>query len=100
MKKGCYFLFLCLFFRKRFLRLWVAILCLLRFFPLGIMIHFYFTLVFTLLTKVFAGLKAGIECSGIMMVVFLEILRAVFLALFFTMKLPKPLRYTFLSLLS
>jgi hypothetical protein len=60
----------------------------------------YFTLVFTLLTKVLAGLKAGMECSGIMMVVFLEMLRAVFLALFFTIKLPKPLRYTFLLLLS
>jgi hypothetical protein len=31
----CYFRFLCLFFRKRFLRLWVAILCLFLFFPLG-----------------------------------------------------------------
>src|SRR5690606_27768949 len=30
-----------------------------------------------------------------MIVVFLEILRAVFCALFFTMKLPKPLKYTF-----
>lgn len=87
-----YFLFLCLFFLKRFLRLWVAILCLFLFFPLGIASKLYFTLVFTLLTKVFAGLKAGIECSGIMMVVFLEMLRAVFLALFFTMKLPNPLR--------
>jgi hypothetical protein len=34
------YFFLCLFFLKRFLRLWVAILCLLRFLPLGIMIIF------------------------------------------------------------
>jgi hypothetical protein len=32
------YFFLCLFFLKRFLRLWVAILCLLRFLPLGIII--------------------------------------------------------------
>ena len=37
MRKQNYF-FLCLFFRKRFLRLWVAILCLFLFFPLGIFI--------------------------------------------------------------
>ncbi len=30
------YFFLCLFFRKRFLRLWVAILCRFLFFPLGI----------------------------------------------------------------
>ncbi len=30
------YFFLCLFFLKRFLRLWVAILCLFLFFPLGI----------------------------------------------------------------
>jgi len=29
------YFFLCLFFLKRFLRLWVAILCLFLFFPLG-----------------------------------------------------------------
>jgi len=45
--------------------------------------------------KVFAGLNAGMLWAGIIIVVFLEILRAVFCALFFTMKLPKPLRYTF-----
>jgi len=33
-KQENYF-FLCLLFRKRFLRLWVAILCLFLFFPLG-----------------------------------------------------------------
>jgi hypothetical protein len=57
------FFFLCLFLRKRFLRLCVAILCLLRFFPLGMMLLFrenYFTLAFTLFTKVFAGLNEGI----------------------------------------
>lgn len=32
-----YFFFLCLFLRKRFLRLCVAILCLLRFLPHGIL---------------------------------------------------------------
>ena len=32
----------------------------------------YFTFFFTSLTKVFAGLKEGMECSGIIMVVFLE----------------------------
>jgi len=37
-----YFRFLCLFFRKRFLRLWVAILCLFLFFPLGIQVVFSF----------------------------------------------------------
>jgi len=31
-----YYFFLCLFFLKRFLRLWVAILCLFLFLPLGI----------------------------------------------------------------
>lgn len=35
-----YFLFLCLFFLKRFLRLWVAILCLFLFLPLGIIVNF------------------------------------------------------------
>jgi len=34
-------------------------------------------------------------CSGMMMVVFLEMLRAVFSARFLRMKLPKPRRYTF-----
>ena len=35
------YFFLCLFFLKRFLRLWVAILCLFLFFPLGIALSFY-----------------------------------------------------------
>ena len=48
----------------------------------------------TLEMNVFAGLKAGILCAGIMMVVFFEIFLAVFLALFLTIKLPNPLRYT------
>ncbi len=34
------YFFLCLFFLKRFFRLWVAILCLFLFFPLGITIYF------------------------------------------------------------
>ena len=42
--------------------------------------------------NVFAGLKAGILCSGMMMVVFLEMFRAVFCARFFRIKLPKPRR--------
>ena len=46
-----------------------------------------------------AGLNAGILCSGIMIVVPCEMLRAVFCERVFTMKLPKPRRYTFLSLL-
>ena len=45
--------------------------------------------------NVLAGLNAGMLCSGIIKVVFFEILRAVFCARFFTMKLPKPRRYTF-----
>ena len=43
-------------------------------------------------------MKAGMLCSGIMIVVFFEILRAVFCALFFTTKLPNPRKYTFSSL--
>jgi hypothetical protein len=34
------YFFLCLFFLKRFLRLWVDILCLFFFFPLGIVVSF------------------------------------------------------------
>ena len=37
---GNYF-FLCLFFLKRFLRLWVAILLFFLFFPLGIVLKFF-----------------------------------------------------------
>jgi len=75
------YFFLCLFFLKRFLRLWVDILCLFFFFPLGIVNSFkddYFTFFFTSLTKVFAGLKEGMKCSGMMIVVFLEIFLPVF----------------------
>jgi hypothetical protein len=39
---------------------------------------------FTFSTKVFAGLKLGTKCSGIIIAVFFEMLRAVFLALFLT----------------
>ena len=92
-----YFLLLCLFFLSLFLRLCVDILCLFFFFPLGIAskilwvntIVYYF---FTERVNVFAGLNAGILCSGMIIVVFLEILRAVFCALFFTTKLPNPRR--------
>ena len=38
---------------------------------------FYFTWFFTLETNVLAGLKEGMLCEGIIMVVFFEILRAV-----------------------
>jgi len=98
------YFFLCLFFLKRFLRLWVAILCLFLFFPLGIGFTFYpnwltpnfhLTLFLTFTTNVLAGLKAGMLCAGIMMVVFLEMFRAVFSARFLTIKLPNPLKYTF-----
>lgn len=53
---------------------------------------------FTMLLKVLEGLKTGTSCSGIIIVVFLEILRAVFGALFLRIKLPKPRRYTLLPL--
>ena len=97
-----YFLLLCLFFLSLFLRLCVDILCLFFFLPLGIVLKilwvntnvYYF---FTDRVKVLAGLKAGMLCSGMMIVVFLEMFRAVFWALFFTMKLPNPRRYTFSS---
>lgn len=48
-------------------------------------------------TNSLEALKAGTLQGGMMTVVFFEMLRAVFSALFFTMKLPKPLRYTFSS---
>jgi len=73
----------------------VAILCLFLFLPLGIE-DYFLACDLTLVMKDFAGLKAGILCAGIMIVVFFEIFLAVFLALFLTMKLPKPLRYTLL----
>ena len=50
-------------------------------------------------TNVLAGLNAGKSCAGMLIVVFFEILRAVFSARCFTIKLPKPRKYTF-SLLS
>ena len=51
--------------------------------------HFYFTttLFFTSSTKVFAGLNDGMLCAGIMMVVFFEMLRPVFSARSFTIKM-------------
>jgi hypothetical protein len=55
--EGCYFRFLCLFFRKRFLRLWVAILCLFLFFPLG-MIKTLLDVGFHLANKSFSGLES------------------------------------------
>src|SRR5512145_2370144 len=60
----------------------------------------YFTLFLTFVAKVFEGLNDGILCEGIIIVVFLEIFLAVFSALFFTIKLLKPVRYTFLFLAS
>ena len=57
-----YFLFLCLFLRRRFLRLCVAILCLLCFFPFGIILWFLdYNYFFTEFKNIFAGLKAGIS---------------------------------------
>ena len=58
------YFFLWRFFLKRFLRLWVAILCLFLFFPLGIALSVelsknYLTLFFTSPTKVLAGLNEG-----------------------------------------
>ena len=47
---------------------------------------------FTWSMNTLAGLKAGILCSGMMMTVFLLILRAVFCERVFTIKLPKPRR--------
>ena len=78
-----YFLLLCLFFLSLFLRLCVDILCLFFFFPLGIASKFYGLILivyyfFTAMVNVLAGLKAGMLCSGIMIVVFFEMLRAVF----------------------
>ncbi len=56
------YFFLCLFLRKRFLRLCVDILCLLCFLPFGILLlfkNYYFVLFFTSAIKDLAGLKAG-----------------------------------------
>ena len=39
-KSATYFFFLCLSFLRRFLRLWVDILCLFLFLPLGIIVRF------------------------------------------------------------
>ena len=83
LKTKIYFLLLCLFFLSLFLRLCVDILCLFFFFPLGIASKFYWLILngyyfFTERVNVFAGLKAGMLCSGMMIVVFLEMLRAVF----------------------
>jgi hypothetical protein len=56
-----YYFFLCLFFLKRFFRLWVDILCRFLFFPLGIVHQLnYLVLFFTSVTKVLAGLNDGI----------------------------------------
>ena len=45
---------------------------------------------FTSLAKLFEGLNAGMLCSGIVIVVFFEMLRATLVARFLMMKLPKP----------
>ena len=50
--------------------------------------HFIFAI------KLFEGLNAGKSCASMTKVVFFEMLRAVFLARCFTMKLPKPRRNT------
>ena len=96
--KEAYF-FLCRFFFSLFLRLCVDILCLFLFFPLGmiknLMGYVSCYLFATLFMKTRAGLKDGMSCSGMIIVVFCEILRAVFCARLFTIKLPNPRRYTF-----
>ena len=51
-----------------------------------------FTEDLTLVTKVLAGLKEGMLCAGIIIVVFFEMFLPVFAALFLIMKLPKPLK--------
>ena len=96
--RGAYLL-LCLFFLNLFLRLCVAILCPFFFFPFGIaLICFklllYLCLIYFFISsmKLFAGLKLGKSCAGIVIVVFFEMLRAVFSARCFTMKLPNPRR--------
>jgi len=78
-----YFFFLCRFFLSLFFLLCVDILCLFLFFPLGIFFFFLEINIVnynfdTFATKVLAGLNDGMLCSGMMMVVFLEIFRAVF----------------------
>ncbi len=60
------------------------------------LLSYFLTFPFTSVTKLFDGLNEGMKCSGILMVTFFEMLRAVFSALFLTTKLPKPLKYTFL----
>ena len=74
------YLLLCLFFLSLFFRLWVDILCLFFFFPLGIAVCVNRLIICYLIScmKVFAGLKAGILCSGMIIVVFFEIFLAVF----------------------
>ena len=47
---------------------------------------------FTFVIKDLAGLKAGMLCAGMMIVVFFEMFLPVFSALFLIIKLPKPLR--------
>ena len=61
-------------------------------FHLAIGDYFTTTFVFTSSTNVFAGLKEGMLCAGMMIVVFLEMFLPVFSALSFTIKLPNPLR--------
>ena len=46
----------------------------------------------TLSTKDLAGLKEGIKCSGIITATFFLIFLPIFLALFFGLKVPKPLK--------
>ena len=49
---------------------------------------------FTVLTNTLAGLKAGMLCAGMVIVVFLVMFLAAFSALCLMMKLPNPRRYT------
>ncbi len=101
-KTMCYYLFffLCLFFLKRFLRLCVDILCLFLFLPQGIFVYFLFwesyffgaevTFSLTCCINIFAGLKAGIKCSGISIASFFLMCLPIFFALFLIIKDPNP----------
>ncbi len=96
-----YFFFLWRLALALFFLLCVATLCLFLFLPLGIVGELVINigylaslLVFTPSTNTLAGLKAGMLCAGILIVVFFEMFLPVFSALVLMMKLPKPLKYT------
>lgn len=57
-------------------------------------VNSYYLLSLTAFTNTLAGLKAGMLCAGIVIVVRLVMLRAAFSARCLMMKLPNPRRYT------